>query len=1018
MFAPFPDKPDHDALELEILALWEREATFAQLRAQNADGPRFSFFDGPVTANKSLAVHTAWGRTLKDVFQRYKALRGYHQRYQNGFDCQGLWIEVGVERALGLNSKQEIEEFGLAEFSRRCREVVVTSARDLTEGSIRLGQWMDWGNDYFTFSDTNIEYIWKFLRIVHEKEWLFKGHRATEWCPRCGTSISAHELHGSYVDRVDPSLYVRFRLLDRPGEAIVIWTTTPWTLPANVAAAVNPAAEYGRLTNGDWVAVARYPDETFAERLPGADLVGWRYEGPFDSLGPGGEVDHRVIPWDDVSMEEGTGVVHIAPGCGAEDFELSKALGLDVIAPVDEAGHFYPTFGWLHGLSTADAAEQIVGDLEDRGLLVEAKHHEHRYPECWRCHTPLIFRLSDDWFIGVDEVRQPLLDANATIEWTPPYMGKRMDDWLHNMGDWNISRRRYYGLPLPFYPCACGHLNVIGSRAELEQRAVSGLDQLEELRRPWIDAVPIRCEACGEPVQRIEEVGDVWLDAGIVPFSTLGWESPEFVPEGYATGAAKGLTTADLPDHATWEQWFPADWVSEMREQIRLWFYSQLFMSVALTGRAPFRKVLGYEKMLDEQGREMHGSWGNMIDANEAFARMGADVMRWQYCAQPPDRNLLFGFGPAQEIKRRLLTLWNSAKFLGDYGAIESFQPVYEDLGRGGPDAGLQPLDRWLVERTAQLVSEAEDGYERWLTIDVTRAFEAYIDDLSNWYIRRSRRRFWDGDETALRTLWFGLVQGLRVIAPVMPFLAEHLWQALVTDVIEEAPSSVFLAGWPEARTPATALLAEIVELRKVVALGHQARSASGLKLRQPLRRIVVEGAPLAAVHADEIAEELRVKEVEFGQVDAELRVKPHLPVLGPKLGKELGAVRAALHAGEFEELGGGRFRAAGHELGPEEVLVERAGKDGWAVAGDAGVTVAIDTSVDEELAREGRVYELIHKVNSMRKDAGLELTDRIALTIPEGDADLLDHAEWIAKETLALSVVAGDVGGSAIEKV
>jgi len=1018
MFAPFPDKPDYDALERDILALWEREATFAQLRAQNADGPRFSFFDGPVTANKSLAVHTAWGRTLKDVFQRYKALRGYHQRYQNGFDCQGLWIEVGVERELGLNSKREIEEFGLAEFSRRCREVVVKSARDLTEGSIRLGQWMDWGNDYFTFSDTNIEYIWKFLRIVHGKGWLFKGHRATEWCPRCGTSISAHELHGSYIDRVDPSLFVRFTLLDRPREAVVIWTTTPWTLPANVAAAVNPASEYGRLENGDWVAVARYPAETFVERLPGADLVGWRYAGPFDSLGPGGAVEHRVIPWDDVSMEDGTGVVHIAPGCGAEDFELSKALGLDVIAPVDEAGHFYPTFGWLHGLSTADAAEQIIGDLEDRGLLVEAGQHEHRYPECWRCHTPLIFRLSDDWFIGVAEVRQPLLDANATVEWTPPYMGKRMDDWLRNMGDWNISRRRYYGLPLPFYPCSCGHLNVIGSRAELEQRAVSGLDQLEELRRPWIDEVPIRCEACGEAVQRIEEVGDVWLDAGIVPFSTLGWESPEFVPEGYATGAAKGLTTADLPDHATWEQWFPADWVSEMREQIRLWFYSQLFMSVALTGRAPFRKVLGYEKMLDEHGREMHGSWGNMIDANDAFARMGADVMRWQYCAQPPDRNLLFGFGPAQEIKRRLLTLWNSAKFLGDYGAIESFEPVYGDLARGGPDAGLQPLDRWLVERTAQLVSEAEDGYERWLTVDVTRAFDAYVDDLSNWYIRRSRRRFWEGDVTALRTLWFGLVQGLRVIAPVMPFLAEHLWQALVTDVVEGAPRSVFLAGWPEERPPDGALLAEVVELRKVVALGHQARSASGLKLRQPLPRIVVEGAPLAAAHVDEIAEELRVKKVEFGQVDAELRVKPHLPVLGPKLGKELGAVRAALQAGAFEELEGGRFRAAGHELGPEEVLVERAGKDGWAVAGDAGVTVAIDTSVDDELAREGRVYELIHRVNSMRKDAGLSLTDRITLTIPAADDDLLAHSEWIARETLALSVVAGDVGGPAIEKL
>ena len=1015
MFAALPDKPDHDALELEILALWEREATFAQLRALNVDGPRFSFFDGPVTANKSLAVHTAWGRTLKDVFQRYKALRGYHQRYQNGFDCQGLWIEVGVERELGLNSKREIEEFGLAEFSRRCREVVARSARELTEGSIRLGQWMDWGNDYFTFSDTNIEYIWKFLRIVHEKGWLFMGHRATEWCPRCGTSISAHELHGSYVDRVDPSLFVRFRLLDRPGEAVVVWTTTPWTLPANVAAAVNPSADYGRLESGDWVAVARYPDETFLERLPGADLVGWRYEGPFDGLGPGGEVEHRVIPWDDVSMEEGTGVVHIAPGCGTEDFELSKALGLDVIVPVDEAGRFYPSFGWLHGLSTAESAEQIVGDLDERGLLVEAKQHEHRYPECWRCHTPLIFRLSDDWFIGVEEVRQPLLDANATVEWTPEYMGKRMDDWLRNMGDWNISRRRYYGLPLPFYPCECGHLNVIGSRAELEERAVSGLDQLEELRRPWIDNVPIRCEACGEAVLRVPEVGDVWLDAGIVPFSTLGWEQPEAVLEGYATGAAKGLTTADLPDHATWEEWFPADWVSEMREQIRLWFYSQLFMSVTLTGRAPFRKVLGYEKMLDEHGREMHGSWGNMIDATDAFARMGADVMRWQYCAQPPDRNLLFGFGPAQEIKRKLLTLWNCSTFLVQYGNVESFTPVYADLD-GGPDGDLQPLDNWLVERTALLVEEATAGYERWLTIDVTRAFDTYVDDLSNWYIRRSRRRFWDGDEAALRTLWFGLVQALRVIAPVMPFLSEHLWQALVTDACEDAPSSVFLAGFPDVSAPDAALLSDVAQLRRVVELGRQARSASGLKLRQPLRRLVVEGADGAAAHAGEVRDELRVKEVVFGFVEAtELHVKPHLPALGPRLGKELGPVRALLAAGDFEELEGGRFRVGGHELGPEEVLVERSGKEGWAVAAEDGVTVALDTMLDEELRLEGRVYDLIHHVNTLRKEQGLALTDRITLTLPRAEADLLEHGAWIKKETLAVAIDAGEGDGDGL---
>ena len=1005
MFAPLPDKPDHDTLEREMLEIWEREGTFAALRERNASGPIFSFLDGPVTANKTLGVHTAWGRTLKDVFQRYKALRGYHQRYQNGWDCQGLWIEVGVERELGLNSKREIEEYGLAEFARRCRDVVVWSSQELTKASIRLGQWMDWGRDYYTFSDTNIEYIWRFLRIVHERGWLYQGHRSTEWCPRCGTSISAHELHGHYEDRVDPSLRVRLPLLERPGEALVVWTTTPWTLPANVAAAVHPEAEYGRLETGDWVAVTLHPEETFAETLRGADLVGWPYTGPFDALGPGGAVEHRVIPWDEVALDTGTGIVHIAPGCGSEDFELSKEHGLAVLQPVDEAGRFYPEYGWLHGVSTVEAAEQIVGDLEERGLLVEATTYEHSYPFCWRCHTPLIFRLADDWFIAVSELRPQLLAANAEVEWTPEYMGKRMDDWLRNLDDWNISRRRYYGLPLPFYPCACGHVTVLGSRRELEERAVSGLEQLEELRRPWIDEVPIRCEACSREVRRVKEVGDVWLDAGIVPFSTLGWQNETLIPEGYATGAAKGLTTADLPDHAYWETWFPADWVSEMREQIRLWFYSQLFMSVALVGRAPYRKVLGYEKMLDEHGREMHGSWGNLIVAEDAFARMGADVMRWQYCAQPPDRNLLFGFGPAQEIKRRLLTLWNSVTFLVRYANIVRWEPAWEDFERV-PEGDLQPLDRWLVERTRQLVEETTDAYERWLTVDVTRAFESFVDDVSNWYIRRSRRRFWDGDEVALRVLWHALVTGLRVIAPVMPFLTDHVWRTL-TAPCGDAPSSVHLAGWPESRAPDDGLLADIEEVRTVVGLGHQARQSASLRVRQPLRRLVVEGASRVADHADVIADELQVKEVELGQVDAELRVKPNLPLLGPRLGKELGAVRAALQEGEFEQLAGGRFRAAGHELSPDEVLVERAGREGWAVAADGGITVALDTHISEQLAREGRVNELTHLVNSMRKDAGLELTDRIRLTIPARDADLLDYAERIKAETLAVELAA-----------
>jgi len=424
--------------------------------------------------------------------------------------------------------------------------------------------------------------------------------------------------------------------------------------------------------------------------------------------------------------------------------------------------------------------------------------------------------------------------------------------------------------------------------------------------------------------------------------------------------------------------------------------------------------VLGYEKMLDEKGREMHSSWGNTIDAPDAFARMGADVMRWQFCAQPPDRNLLFGFGPAHEIQRRLLTLWNCATFLVQYGNVEGFAPRFEDLEEG-PDGELQPLDRWLVARTRGLVRDATAGYERWLTVDVIRAFEAYVDDLSNWYIRRSRRRFWDGDEVALRVLWHALVQTIRVIAPVMPFLTEHLWQVLVREPCTDAPASVHLAGWPGELAPDDALLAEVADVRRVVALGHQARQAAGLKVQQPLRTLVVEGASLAEAQAAEVRDELRVKDVRLDAVDAELVVKPNLPVLGPKLGRELGAVREALRAGEFEDLGEGRFRAAGHELGRDEVLVERAGREGWGVQAADGVTVALELGIDDELDLERRVYELIRRVNTMRKEAGLDLTDRIDLVVPAADAELLEHADWIKSETLAVSL---DASGSELTLV
>jgi isoleucyl-tRNA synthetase len=1013
-FTPLPPVPDHPALEHVVLARWDEERVFDQLREQNRGNPRWSFIDGPITANNPMGVHHAWGRALKDVFQRYKALRGFDQRYQNGFDCQGLWVEVEVEKELGLNSKRDIEDYGIAEFAERCKERVARFVGVMTGQSKRLGQWMDWGNDYLTFSDTNIEYIWRFLAETNRRGWLYKGHRSTQWCPRCGTSLSQHEQSGeeNHRELEHPSLYVRFPLRAREGESLVVWTTTPWTLPANVAAAVSPGAEYG-LRDGGWRLVA---DGDYDRVVKGEELVGLEYDGPFDDLPAQEGVHHRVIPWDDVALDEGTGIVHIAPGAGAEDFELSRVHDLPVLAPIDESGRFLPGNGPFEGMGTDEAAQPISDALRERGVLVEAGTIVHRYPICWRCKTPLVFRVVDDWFIRCDELRQPLLDANQEVEWTPSQYRKRMDDWLRNMGDWNISRKRYFGLPLPFYPCACGHLNVVGSRAELEERATRGLEQLQELHRPWIDEVPIRCEECGGEARRIPEVGDAWLDAGIVPLSTLGWQSPEWVEHGYGTGAARGLTGADLPDDAYWELWFPAAWVSESREQIRLWFYSISFMSMTLVGRLPYRAVLTYERVRDETGREMHKSTGNAIEANEAFERMGADIVRWLFCAQHPAQNVNFGYGPANEVKRRLLTLWNSTRFFVDYANVAGFRPAPES------EASPHPLDRWLLARTDRLVVEASDDYERFWTPSIVGAFESYVDDLSNWYIRRSRRRFWEGDSLALQTLWEALLTAIQVVAPIMPFLADYLWRILGS---ADRPSSVFLARWPEVSRSRLndPILGEVAEVRRIVKLGREARSNANIKLRQPLRRMVVQsGLFTAEKHADEIADELRVKEVRFGPIDSAryTRVKPNLVLIGRRaLGPEIPKIREALDRNDFEQLSDGRVRVAGHDLGSEDILVERVASEGWSLAEtEDGLAVAVETALDPELELEGRVLDLIHALNGMRKDAGLELTDRIRVRLPQSHAELLRHGDWIKDEVLAVEIETDGVSEPQIEKV
>jgi isoleucyl-tRNA synthetase len=1025
-FSPVEKQPDHVALEHAILERWERERTFERLREANKGNEPWSFVDGPITANNPMGVHHAWGRTLKDVWQRYYAMLGRDQRYQNGFDCQGLWVEVEVEKSLGLNSKPEIERYGLDNFSRACRDRVAEYAGVQTRQSKRLGQWMDWENSYFTMSDTNVGYIWGFLKECHRRGWLTIGHRSMPWCPRCGTSLSQHELIDSYNDITHPSVFVRFPLKDREREALVVWTTTPWTLPANVAAAVKPDATYARVETLAGIAIVA------AERLPhlplqgkvvgtmrGEELVGLRYDGPFDHLEAQAGVEHRVVAWDEVSLEDGTGIVHIAPGCGSEDFDLGKREGLAVLVPIDESGAFYAQYGWLHGAHAAEVAQQVIGDLGERGRLVDAGELTHRYPVCWRCSTELVYRVVDEWFIRSDEIRQPMIDAARTVTWQPAQYGKRMEDWLRNMGDWCISRKRYWGLPLPFWFCEDKHMTIVGSRAELIERAIPGTaDDLPELHRSWIDAVKLRCETCGKEAKRVTDVGDCWLDAGIVPLSTMGWQNPERIPHGYATGASAAVSGADLPSHEEWERWFPADWVSEMREQIRLWFYSMLFISVTMLGRAPYKRVLGYEKVTDETGRPMHKSWGNAIWFDDAVETMGADVMRWMYAAAQPAQNLAFGYSPANEVKRRLLTLWNTYSFLVTYANIAGWSPSADMLERG-PRTD-HPLDRWAVARTQKLVATARGTLEDFDSPALVRAAEQYWDELSNWYVRLSRARFYSEDTACFETLWYCIAQLVRCVAPVMPFLADHIWSNLVATPCPGAPDSVHLSGYPEANAALAddELVRAMDDVRTVVELGRAARSNQNVKTRQPLREVIVatedEAArarlqPLEAL----IRDELNVKAVRLAtsaEDFASVEVVPNFRALGPKYGKDAGAIQALLKQGKFERAGA-QVKAGEWILEEGEFEVRTRAREGFAVADGGGFAVALDTEITPELALEGRARDLIRAIQDMRKDAGLELTDRIAVTYPTSEEDVFaTHGEWIARETLATRAAPGDV--------
>ncbi len=1014
-FAPVPTKVDFVEQEHRVLELWERERAFEKLVERNRGKERFSFIDGPITANiAAMGVHHAWGRTYKDVFLRYKAMRGFDQRYQNGFDCQGLWVEVEVERDLGLNSKRDIERYGLDRFADACLARVSDSADVITKQSKRLGQWMDWRNSYYTYSDLNISHIWSVLKMAHEKGWLYRGHRSMPWCARCGTALSEHEMkmEDAYKEMAHLSVYVRFPVEGHGKESFLVWTTTPWTLPANVALAVRPELDYVRVKQGGETFVlskgtlgsALRGSYEVLEMLKGARLIGARYVGPFDELPSAQEAvpHHRVIAWKDVGEAEGTGIVHIAPGAGTEDFELGKLEGLPVLVPIDEDARFQRGYGFLEGKEARDVGSEIAHDLDVRGRLYRSEQYRHRYPTCWRCKEEIVFRVDDEWFISMQELRPQLMEAAAKVNWVPESAGKRMQDWLANMGDWNISRKRYWGLPLPFYTCArCDHFFVLGSQEELRERARSGLGQLRELHRPWIDHVVVRCPKCDGDAERVKEVGDCWLDAGIVPFSTLDY----------------------MHDRRSWEKWFPADFITEMREQIRLWFYSQLFFSVVLTGRAPYENVLAYEKLLDEKGRPMHRSWGNVIVFPEAAEKYGADVSRWLYGRQNVQENILFGFTPLEDTARRLLTLWNTYAFFVTYANLDGFDPTEA----APPVAKRAPLDRWILSRLHGLIGEVTADLERYDPQGAALAMERFWDELSNWYVRRSRRRFWkstaDEDKRAAEhTLYDVLTTFVRLIAPYLPFLAESMYQNLVRAAVPRSPESAHHTDWPAYDE---SLIDDRLEramsvVRRVVSVGSAARHAAHTKVRMPLARLVAvvpdaEERRLAAGHLELIEDELNVKAVELvDQADryVEVLVKPELKVLGPKLGKDLPKAQAALRDARLQPDGSvvaGEFRFA-----PNEVRVERKAKAGYAMAGDSPYLAVVETRLTPELEAEGLAREIVHTVQNLRKESGFEIADRIILRYDGGIGDVLDRfRDQIASEVLAVRIVRGASGGA-----
>ena len=1019
---------DPIARENEILASWQSTDAFRKSLERTRGGPRYVFFEGPPTANGKPHFGHLIPRVYKDLFPRYKTMRGFYVERKGGWDTHGLPVELEVEKAIGVNSKPEIEAYGVERFVQRCKESVWRYKADWERMMERMGFWIDLEDAYVTYTDAYIETLWWELAQMFERGFLYQGHKVLPYCPRCGTGLSSHEVAQGYRTVEDPSVSVRMRLvsdagssykLERSGRtSLLTWTTTPWTLPANVALAIAPDEVYVEVETGGErliLAKARLGDALDHEyavvrELAGRDLVGLRYEPPYSLLSD--ERAYRVLGAGFVNTEEGTGIVHTAPAFGEDDYALGQAEGLPFLHPVDLRGRFTEEFALCAGAFVKDADRTIIEDLKGRGLLYRFALYEHEYPFCWRCDTPLLYYAADSWYIETTAVKEELLEHNAHIKWYPEHVGTgRFGDFLENLKDWALSRDRYWGTPLNLWVCAgCGKTIAVASRDELVERAEDkALARAVELHRPYVDAVRLVCPACRGTMARVPYVIDAWFDSGSM--HTAQWHYP-------------------FENEDRFRENFPADFICEAMEQTRGWFYTLLATSTILHGELAYRNVIATGLGLDESGLKMSKSKGNVIDPWQLIDLYGADTLRWYLLSSSaPWNSKRLGEADVKEPLYRFLDmLRNTYDFFALYASIDGFDPAVHRAA----EEDLAVLDRWILSRlasTTQGVVTCLDGYD---AMAATVLLEAFLDDLSNWYVRSSRRRFWrggmEGDKVAAyATLYRALVDLVRLCAPFVPFISEAIFQRLRG---AQDPESVHLCEYPvgEAERVDLALESQMAFARKVVSLGHQARNEAQIKVRQPLRGAAACGSlaagPISLPKAVQalVAVELNVERVEqVGNLDTYVQPvpEPNFRTLGPRLGplapRAAGWIKSQPGALLKEQLAQGPVEA---ELGgeraailPEDVSFATGLADGFVLVEDAGIRLLLDTRLDEELKEKGLVRELVHRIQLLRKEAGFEVTDRIEVRY-EGDrvleACLAANRDPIASEILAVAMESG----------